>query len=326
MNKILHTFFVLWLIAICSIGSPQPCSADTPVKLRGETELRRMNVKLSDVFDGVPADIDRDIAQAPAPGKQVTYDVTVLKRIADKYRLGWEPQGNSDHILITSASTRITADTIRDAVIKKVKENNPTSKGGEIDVSFDNHALQIDLPADHGADFALNNFDFDASSKRFHADLVADGGNGAFSVPLMGHITFKRHIPVLARRLEGGTTISASDVDWSMVPEDRVNMSVVTEVSQLVGHELRRDTDEGELIHTNDVIPPRLVTRGSLITMKIETALMLVTAQGKALQDGAQGDVVRVLNTQSNRMLEGTVSGPGTVTINTAIQKVAAAQ
>jgi flagella basal body P-ring formation protein FlgA len=326
MNKILHALAVIMMIAVCSIGSPQPCAADTPVTLRGETELRKSTVKLSDVFEGVPADIDRDIAQAPAPGKQVTYDVTVLKRIADKYRLGWEPQNASDHITFSSASTRITADTIREAVIKKVNEGGLVSKGGEADVSFDNHALQIDLPADRSADFVLNNFEYDPTSKHFHADLVANGAGGPFSVPVMGRVAFKRHVPVLVRRLEGGTTIGANDIDWAYVPEDRVNMTVATEASQLIGHELRRDTDEGELIHTNDVMPPRLVTRGGLITMKIETALMLVTVQGKSLQDGAQGDVVRVLNTQSNRMLEGIVSGPGTVTINSAIQKMAAAQ
>jgi len=326
MSKLAKILFAVWLIAACSIGSPQPCAADTPVTLRGETEVRRMTVKLSDVFDGVPKDIDRDIAQAPAPGKQVTYDVNVLTRVAQKYRLGWEPQSTMDHTVITTASTKITADVIRAAVIKRIKEDNPLPKGGEIDVSFDNHALQVDLPADRGADFTLNNFDYDTTSKHFHTDLVADSASGPFSVPVTGRASFKRSVPVLAHRLEGGTTIGASDIDHAVVAEDRINVTVVTEDGQLIGHELRRDTDGGDILHMNDVVPPRLVTRGSLVTMKIETPAMLVTAQGKAMQDGGKGDVVRVLNTQSNRMLEGTVSGAGTVTINTSIQKVAAAQ
>lgn len=326
MNKLFHAITIVWLIAVCSVGSPQPCSADTPVTLRGETQVRRMTVKLSDVFDGVPINIDCDIAQAPAPGKQVTYDVTVLNRIAQKYRLGWEPQSNADHVVISTASTRITADTIREAVIKKIKENTSLPKNGAVDVSFDNHALQIDLPADRNADFTLNNFDYDTTSKHFRADLVADGSGGVFSVPVNGRITFKRSVPVLTHRLEAGTTIGAADVDWAVVPEDHVNVSVLTNVDEIVGRELRRDTDEGEVLHVHDVMQPRLVTRGSIITMKIETPMMLVATQGKSLQDGTQGDVIRVLNTQSNRMLEGTVTGPGTVTITTAIQKVATAQ
>lgn len=326
MNKVQRILLILWLIACCSIGSPQPVHADTPVILRGEVELRRMTVKISDIFQGVPPEIDRDIAQAPAPGKQVTYDVSVLTRIAQKYRLDWQPQSALDHTVITTASTRITADAIREAVITRVKEDNPQAKSADVEVTFDNHALQIDLPADRGREFTLNNFDFDNTSKHFRTDIVASGASGPFSVPVTGRAIFKRMVPVLSRRLEGGTTISASDLDWISVPEDRVNLSVVTNIKDVVGRELRRDTDQGALLYVHDVVPPRLVTRGSLITMKIETPLMLVTAQGKALQDGAQGDVIRVVNTQSNRMLEGTVTGTGTVTINTSIQKVAVAQ
>ena len=246
MSKTFHTLFVLWLIIACSIGSPQPCAADTLVTLRGEVQMKRTVVKLSDVFDGVPASVDADIAQAPAPGKQVTYDSTVLNRLAQKYHLSWEPQSTTDHVVLTSASTRITADIIREAVIKRVKENNPLPKGGEVDVAFDNHTLQVDLPADRGNDFVLNNFDYDSTSKHFRTDLVADGAGGPFSVPVTGRIVLKRSVPTLAHRVEGGSTLSAADLDITVVPEDRINGAVVTDISQLVGRELRRDTDEGD--------------------------------------------------------------------------------
>ena len=57
--------------------------------------------------------------------------------------------------------------------------------------------------------------------------------------------------------------------------------------------------------------------------MKIETPFMVVTAQGRALQDGKLGDVVRVNNTQSNRMIEGLVTGGGIVVIQSG-QRAAA--
>ena len=321
-------YATLWFVMAGLVGSPQPCGANTLVTLKGETEVRRMAVRLSDVFNGVPAEIDRDIAQAPAPGKQVSYDVTTLTRVADKYRLDWQPQNLSDHAVITSAGTHISTDSIRDAVVRKVKESNTSAmqKHSDVEVAFDNRALDVTLPADQSADFTLNNFDYDEQSKRFHADLTASTSGGPFSVPLTGHILVKRTIAVLARRLEGGTMISATDIDTLTLPVDRINPTVVTEASQLIGRELRRDTDGGEIIHTHDIIPPRYVTRGSLITMKIETPFMIVTSQGKALQDGAEGDVVRVMNTQSNRMVEGTVTGAGTVTIHTSTQKLAAVQ
>lgn len=323
-----HIIFALWLTFAGIVGSPQPCQADSPVTLRGKTEVHRMAVKLSDVFDGVPAEIDRDIAQAPAPGKEVTYDVNVLTRIAQKYRLAWEPQSLADHAVIATPCTRITADTIREAVIQKARADDGfvVNKNSTVDVVFDNHALEIDLPADQAPDFTLNNFTYNPINKYFHADLVADTSSGPFAVPVSGHFTVKVAIPVLAHRLEGGSTISANDLDWIQISADRINPSIVTSEHDLVGRELRRDTNGGDLITTHDIIPPRYVVRGSLVTLQIETPYMSLTVQGKALQDGAKGDVIRVMNTQSNRLIEGTVSSPGTVLVHTTSQKLAAAQ
>ena len=40
----------------------------------------------------------------------------------------------------------------------------------------------------------------------------------------------------------------------------------------------------------------------------------MLTARGKAVEAGAMGDVVGVLNIQSNRTVQATVIGPGRVT------------
>jgi len=42
---------------------------------------------------------------------------------------------------------------------------------------------------------------------------------------------------------------------------------------------------------------------------------MTLTAKGKALQDGALGDMVRVANTDSNKSLQGVVTAHREVTI-----------
>lgn len=328
MNRRLRLIFALWLVAAGTGGSPQPCVAEddaTPVTLRNATEVHRLTVRLSDVFDGVPADIDHDIAQSPYPGKQATYDVNVLTRLAQKYHLDWKSKSLADHVVISTACARITADMIREAVTAKFKEQGLTKPQNPVDVAFDSHAVEMVFPDDHVPGFTLNNFEYDASGRRFRADVVADSANGVFSLPVTGRVTVKRNVPVLTRRLEGGTIIGAADIDFMAVPEDRANGTVLTDTSQLIGRELRRDIDGGELIHTQDIIPPRFVTRGSLVTLKIQTEFMTITAQGKALQDGAKGDAIRVINTQSNRTVEGTVDGPGTVRVDVT-QKVAVAQ
>ncbi len=302
--------------ALLAFGLAAPAHA---VSLKTESEVSRPAVRLSDVFDGIPAALDRDIARAPAPGKSTTYDATVISRVAQMYGLDWKPQSVSDHTTITTAARKLTADDIRPTVIAKLAEQDIK---GDIEVTFDNHALEVNLLADRNLSFNLNNFGYDTVSHRFHADLVADTDYGPTSLPLSGRITVQHRIPVLIKRLEAGSIIGEADLDWTTVSDDRME-GVLASADQLIGRELRRDTDGGVSLRDRDVMPPRLVTRGSLVTMKIETPLMSVTAQGKALQDGKLGDVVRVTNTQSNRVIEGTVAGPGIVSIP-MVQKFAA--
>lgn len=323
MNKSTRVLIAAWLILSGSAGSPTPCLADAPVTLKPEVEINRFAVRLSDLFIGVPAEIDRDIAQAPPPCKPVVYNQAVLNRLATTYRLDWQ-NGDVDHAVVTSACTRISGDMVRAAVIARLKADSNT-KDRNFEIAFDKRDLEIDLAADQKPDFQLDNFSYDPTNRNFRTDLTAQTPRGPYIVPVTGHISIKRNVPILARRLEAGTTISANDLDWIQVPEERITADVVTEMDQLVGRELRRDTSEGQILRSHDVVPPRLVQRGSLVVMKIETPYITVTAQGKAQQDGAEGEVVRVVNTQSNRVVEGVVTGPGIIEIRTA-RKIASAE
>lgn len=307
------------LIAAALIG---PARANTVVTLRPSVEINRAAVLLSDVFAGVPEGIDRPIAIAPLPGKSVTYDVRVLTKLAEQYRLEWKATAMTEQAVLTRAATRITADMIRDAVAEKL----PMEKiKGKVDITFDNRSLEVNLPADREAKFTLANFNYDQLSRRFRAELQAETGATPPALQITGRVFIKRDVPVLAKRLDAGTTVGEADIDWLTVPEERITNDTITDARSLVGRELRRETAEGQMLRLRDVIPPRLVTRGSLVTMRVETPYMLVTAQGRAMQDGAYGEVVRLTNTQSNRVVEGTVTGAGIVRVPTA-QKMAMAQ
>jgi len=315
MRRIALAFVLLAALAL-------PARADTQVELHRTIEVDRATVRLADVFEGVPGEIDCDIATAPAPGKSIAYDVNVLVKLAQKYGLGWQPQSLSDRTVVTRAATRITQEMIRAAVLEKLQAKN---LHGKLDVFFDRKALEVALPSGLEPVFSLNNFDYDSNGKRFRTELVAETGAAPVSLPVTGRVTVERDVPVLARRLVAGTVIGKDDLDFVPVLEERLQPDMVTAAEQLIGQAVRRDTAEGNPLREREIMPPRLVTRGGLVTLKIETSNLLITAQGKALQDGAKGEVVRVTNVQSNRVVEGVVDGSGVVRILSA-QKIASAE
>ena len=81
----------------------------------------------------------------------------------------------------------------------------------------------------------------------------------------------------------------------------------------------------GQALRTADLIKPQIVQRNETVTITYEVPGIMLTVRGKALEAGAVGDVVSVLNIQSNRTVQATVTGPGRVTIAAAGPLIAAA-
>jgi len=52
-----------------------------------------------------------------------------------------------------------------------------------------------------------------------------------------------------------------------------------------------------------------------LVTMVLQTSNMVLSTQGKAVQDGAKGEVIRVQNIESNRIVDATVVGSNQVAV-----------
>jgi flagella basal body P-ring formation protein FlgA len=52
--------------------------------------------------------------------------------------------------------------------------------------------------------------------------------------------------------------------------------------------------------------------------MILESPGLLLTAKGQALEDGAKGETIRIMNTQSNRTIEAVVTAAGTARVSTS--------
>ena len=161
----------------------RPCAAlDLRNEHRGQPANRANSATCSKVCR--PASIAISPAR-PRRAKALLTTSTCCNHLAQQYNLDWKPQSLADHTTITTTGTRLASDDIRPYVIDKVKDQGIR---GDIDVQFDNHALEITVPSDRAPNMVLNNFSYDPINKRFHADLIADGFAGPVSAALTGHI------------------------------------------------------------------------------------------------------------------------------------------
>jgi flagella basal body P-ring formation protein FlgA len=79
--------------------------------------------------------------------------------------------------------------------------------------------------------------------------------------------------------------------------------------------EAARNLTAGNVVRRSDLMKPQLVRRGEPVTIRIVAGALVITASGRALNGGGQGEMVRVVTNTTNRTLDGTIDGSGTVRV-----------
>jgi flagella basal body P-ring formation protein FlgA len=124
-------------------------------------------------------------------------------------------------------------------------------------------------------------------------------------------------VAVLKTDVARGELIAESDLEYKAIPQIRANASIVRAITDVAGMEARRALKAGELIRANDLKRPTLVAKGSTVTMLFDAPGMRLSAIGRALAEGAEGDTITVLNPTSYRKVEAVVIKAGTVRVGT---------
>ena len=130
-------------------------------------------------------------------------------------------------------------------------------------------------------------------------------------------------IPVLARRMRRNDVIGAGDIIWIEVPDDNRAATYVRDADSLIGMSLSQGGIPGRPIQLGAVSPPLVVTRNEPVTMLLQRGALAVSARGRAMEDGAIGDRIRVANVDSSRVVDARVIGPGTVAVQIGLQLAA---
>src|SRR5690606_30253987 len=116
------------------------------------------------------------------------------------------------------------------------------------------------------------------------------GGDG---LRLAGRAFQVFDVPVLNRPVAAGEVIGEADLEWLAVRGDRIDRNAATVAEQLVGMTPVRGLKAGRTIKLREVRAPVLVAKGALVTMTVRAPGLLLSATGRALDDGAEGDYVR---------------------------------
>jgi flagella basal body P-ring formation protein FlgA len=292
----------------------QPVDANgEPVLLNTTVSVDADVVTLGDLFSGLDERADTPIARAPEPGRQARLSAQWLSRVATAYRIDWRARSRAEEATVKRSSQRLDSGVLTTVLAEAVRERTRSSRHS---IVLDNPNLSMVLPTTVPGTAIVAGLSYDPSNGRFSANLVApDRDSPLASLTVTGRAVEMLEIPVPARRLGRGDIIRERDIEWVTLPGNQVNRNHVIDLDRIVGQSVRRSVRVGDPFRATDLETPVVVEKNSLVMIRLKTPRLSLTAQGRALDDGAQGELIRVVNTNSRTTVSAVVVAEGVVRV-----------
>ncbi len=268
-------------------------------------------IRLGDLFTDAGSHANDVLSQSPPPGMRTTYSAEWLRAIAEEHHLAWAPSSDFTQAVVDRATRVIDAESLVPILLKAMPVG---VKNAERDIQLDNPNLRISVASEASNDIGIDNLNLEPRSGRFSATVVAPAGAmDAQRQRVSGRLVVEIEVAAPNRAIAIDEIIGAADIEEIKLPRERLPADAVTDASELIGKSARHLLRADQPLRAGDVQEPLVVRKGDLVTIEIRTPTMDLSAQGKALEDGALGAAVRVTNTQSNRVVETTAAGPNLV-------------
>ncbi|MGB0748417.1 MAG: flagellar basal body P-ring formation chaperone FlgA [Magnetospiraceae bacterium] len=306
------------LIALLLLGSALPANAEIRVALRDNALVNDAYIRLNDLFSGLDGLGETAIAKAPAPGETIVLQARWLYRVARAYGIDWRPTTTENQVRIVREGFIIGREEIEYALLAALGDQMGDALYG---LQFSTRTVELQVPTDIDPTVGVDHMDYNPTNRRFSA-IVRVPANDPLgkTYRFVGRAHPMAEVPVLANRLSGGEVIGEGDLEWSKIRADRLRTDTVVDPADLVGMSVRRLTAAGQPLRQSQLTRPVVVAKKSKVTIVLKTALMTMTAQGEARENGALGDTISVTNLNSHKTVEAIVVGPDLVHVQTGNQ------
>lgn len=129
-------------------------------------------------------------------------------------------------------------------------------------------------------------------------------------------VTIFEEILVASKPLQRGHILDQTDISRAKIKTSNSNTVYFTDPNRIIGKVLVRPIKAGNILAAHLLQAPRLIRRGQQVTLLVDISGLQIRMKGHALSDGAAGDLVRVRNAKTKRIVEGIVKKPGIVQVS----------
>lgn len=284
--------------------------------LKAQATITGPVVRVGDLIDNAGVVAKVPIFRAPDLGFTGTVPAEAVAEAARTQALIEIDTAGLTEVTVTRAARAIPAKDIEEAIARSLSVQYNLGKLSDITVTFDRaiQAMHVEPSALGEPRVARISYNRDG---RFDATLeIPTGPTARGLLRVGGRALATTEVVTIARTLGHGAILKDSDVIVERRPRAEVGRDAVTDRRQAAGLALRSPMQAGRILHAAELVKPDTIQRNEVVTLIYEVPGVTLTVRGKAMEGGAEGDMISVLNEQSKRTLQGVIIGPGRVVIS----------
>jgi flagella basal body P-ring formation protein FlgA len=312
------------LAALGTAAQAQDAAPAHPV-LKAEATVTGNIVRVGDLIDNAGIIANVAIFRAPDLGSTGVVPASAVAEAVRVHKLvGLDTAGLSE-VVVTRASRAIPAEEIQANVARALSLRFNLGDVKDIAVNFDRDPRVIHVEPSAKGEARVAAINYDPRSGRFDATLeIPTGAATRGTLRMAGRATITTDVITVSRNIERGAILRDADLAVERRPRAEAGGDTVHEREQAVGLAARMQLRPGQPLRGAQLMKPELVQRGEAVTMIYEAPGIMLTVRGKAVEAGAEGDTISVVNEQSKRTIQGIVAGPGRVVIPNGMPRLAA--
>lgn len=277
---------------------------DLPVTVKESVFVDGEHILLGDIFAGVSEkEAKIKLAKAPALGQNAVLTAAWLNEAAKKNGLDFKASEN-DKVTVERNAKELTADDIAVFLREALADKNFPEDG---EIVFNRKTLHYLVPKSEKNPVSFENPEYDPDTARVSGTLIIsyDGKQHA-KTPVSGKAVFYVEVPSAAGFLSAGDILQEKDIVMKKIPFEQKGENHA-DLKSLVGKQLKRAVRAGQTLETSNVRAAVVIEKGKLINLLYEQGGLSLKMQGKSLENGAVGEVVRFQNPQSKTIVEGEI-------------------
>jgi flagella basal body P-ring formation protein FlgA len=305
MTRILFAFAIVLLTASSAVAQTAP-------SLRASINVSGDLVRIGDFIDNAGELGQIPLFRSPDLGTTGTVPVAQVLDALRAHNVIGVATNDIREVVVTREARTLAQKEIETEVARTLERRNGLGDAANLFLNLDREVRVMQLDAAHQGRLKPVAVRYDPRTTRFDVtfEIAREQGTAPTRLRFTGTAVETVEVAVTTRSIERRPK---SEAIYDPAPRERA-----------LGMQMRKSARAGQYLRMADLAKPDLVQRDQNVTLIYETNGLYLTMRGKAIESGSEGDTVNVMNLQSKRTVQGTITGPGQVTMSVVAPRITA--